>query len=72
MNVEIIFFSLILTPEHKNFMISANSTIEAADRNKLVGNFEILGSNRKNVYKIRAIQLRNLKMYFNVPRIRII
>ena len=53
-------------------MISANSTIEAADRNKLVGNFEILGSNRKNFNKIRAIQLRNLKMYFNVPRIRII
>ena len=72
MNVEINFLALILTPEPKNFRISANSTIEAADRNNLVGNFEILGSNSKNVNKIRAVQLRNLKMHFNAPRIRII
>ena len=72
MNVEINFLTQILTPEPKNFSISANSTIEAADINKLVGNFEILGSNHKKVNKIRAIQFRNLKMLFNAPRIRII
>ena len=72
MNVEINFLTLILKQEVKNLRISANSTIEAADRNKLVKNFEILLSNRKNIKKIRANQLSNLKMHFNVPRISMV